>query len=141
MTESQFIDAPYNTHSCLHKMKVSKDGKYEIGIYVVMYGFRIRAGYAGKLWVELDYCAGSDLVMVNLLYHAILTLLTDRISKGENPFKDLPIQDVKPMINDPECLAKLLEVIKDCHIADVTQITAAELQGYRTKSLEENLNI
>lgn len=136
MMETQFEDAPFNSHSCLHKMKVSKDSKFEIGIYTVMFGFRIRAGLHNKMFVEVDYCGGADPTMINLIYNCMLAIMEERISKGEHPFKGLPIQDVKPMINDPECLVKLLDIVKDCQMQEIISLTSSDLQTFRAKTFE-----
>ena len=64
----------------------------------------------GKMWTEFDYCVGSDLVMINLVYNIMLNIVSGRNKQGIDPFKDLPIQDVKPMKNDPTCLSKLFDL-------------------------------
>lgn len=91
--------------------KVSEDGKIQIGVHPVIFGFRIRAGYVGCMAYELDYCAGADISQVELIYSMVLTILHNDI-----PFKSFPNQNTKPMINDPNCFIKLISLIGDATI-------------------------
>jgi hypothetical protein len=134
-------DAPFDKNSGLYKRKTSSDGVYEIGIYPVIFGFRIRAGFVGRMWCELDYCAGADLTMINLLYNIVVTIMSKRIEQNENPFAGFPKQDVKPMINDPECLQKMMELFKDYKIEEAVTITNEDLQSFRNGSFKENFEL
>jgi hypothetical protein len=85
---------------------VSENELIEIGIYPVMFGMRIRAGFVGTYTYEIDYCAGSDQMWVEALYSAIKCILENR-PEERSCFNGFPLQTVKPMINDPACFTKL----------------------------------
>ena len=130
-------DSPYDKSTGLHKRKVSNCGKYEMGIYPVMFGFRIRAGIVDDGYCPVDYCGGDDLTLINLIYHCILAIIENRSANGEDPFKDLPVQSSKPMNNDFECLFKLIKISQTCPTDETTSISAEDLQSYKTKSFQE----
>lgn len=74
----------------IHERRVSPDGKRFVGIYQVLYGYRIRAGYVGSSTVEIDWCCGDVHAMVVLTYQMALTCLYIGI-----PFNELPSYSVK----------------------------------------------
>lgn len=83
----------------LHR-RISENGLIEIGVYPVIYGYRIRAGFAGYMVCELDWCAGADWERVNRLYSIMMAILGQR-PEGPDCFDDLPSQSrVKPFYND-----------------------------------------
>lgn len=87
--------------------KVSEDGKFCICVYPVIYGFRVRAGYAGSQWFELDYCAGDKIEAIEEIYSIVTRILIKH-----RDFSVFPFQNRKPMFNDPECASKLFELAK-----------------------------
>ena len=96
--------------------KVAGIPEIEMGVYPVMFGYRIRVGIAGSFVMELDYCAGAQLSDVESIYSLTLAILNkkmDEVKEGDfvkKIFLDFPQQDVKPMFNDPACFMKLTEV-------------------------------
>jgi len=126
-----------NTDEHILYRKVSEDGKVEIGVHPVLYGFRIRAGSAGDMFYDLDYCAGDKLVAVETLYGIVLTVLKDRLSKGKPPFRGFPIQERKPMYNDPECAAKLFEM---CAGLEMEQVSCPLLNEMKTDYILKMFN-
>ena len=40
----------------IYQRLVSEDGKIEMGIYPVIFGYRVRAGYVGSMICQLDWC-------------------------------------------------------------------------------------
>ncbi len=43
----------------LFQRLVSEDGTIEMGIHPVIFGYRVRAGYVGNMFYELDWCGGD----------------------------------------------------------------------------------
>lgn len=129
--------AEYNKETGLHRRMVSDCGKYEMGIYPVMYGFRIRAGMVGDYFCLVDYCAGNDGTMVNLLYNIMFNMIKGRAAEGEYPFRNLPYQSVKPMLSDPECLQGLVALTDEYPVDTIIKITSEELYSYRMKTFSE----
>lgn len=39
---------------------VSENSVWEMGIYPVLFGFRVRVGQVGKAWYTFDYCAADN---------------------------------------------------------------------------------
>ncbi|MEO6305481.1 MAG: hypothetical protein ABIP51_20125 [Bacteroidia bacterium] len=79
-----------------------------IGKYRVAFGYRIRAGYIGNMWYELDLCCGAQ--------EKDYKLLLDKVTRKmlSNPigdrFKGIPtITRIKPYFNDDE----FLEIIEN----------------------------
>ncbi len=99
----------------LYQRLVSEDGKIEMGIYPVMYGYRVRAGYVGSMVCELDWCGGDDQSQLELLYSICKNILE---SKGN--FSNIPIRsEIKPFYKDAQFVeainsltTKPLEIVK-----------------------------
>jgi len=99
----------------VYQRLVSEDGKIEMGIYPVMYGYRVRAGYVGSMCCELDWCGGDDQSQLELLYSICKNILE---SKGN--FSNIPIRsEIKPFYKDAEFVevinsltTKPLEIVK-----------------------------
>lgn len=81
---------------------ISDCGRVEIGVYRVMYGYRVRAGYVDSLRAELDWCAGAYLTDLWCLFNMALAILSQRDS-GPECFKGIPRHSqVKPYYKDAE---------------------------------------
>jgi hypothetical protein len=115
--------------------------KIEIGVYPVMFGYRIRVGIVGSWAVELDYCAGAQQEDVENIYSLTLAVLnnnmdglqpTDRI---RDIFEGFPRQDVKPMFNDPECFNELTKVAGK----NVVKVELKGLKQRRNQYFKSNL--
>lgn len=79
---------------------VSDDGKIEVGVYPVMFGVRVRAGYVGLGVCELDWCCGTNRVFLEGLLGALKKHIQ---ANPKNPFEGLPtISQIKPAYNDPD---------------------------------------
>lgn len=113
MTKTKFIQTK-NTDVYFQRL-ISEDGKIELGVYPVMFGYRIRAGFVGSFCSEIDWCGGNDQMQVELLYSIAKNILE---SKGN--FNELPIcSKIKPFYKDDEfvefinsMITKPLEIIK-----------------------------
>ena len=92
----KFIEAE-NTDDLLQRI-VSEDGKIEIGIYPVIFGYRVRGGYVGNMWCEIDWCGGADQSQLELLYSIAKNILEDK-----GTFSGLPtVSRIKPFFKDDE---------------------------------------
>jgi hypothetical protein len=91
---------------------VSDDGKIEMGIYPVIFGFRVRAGYVGDLGCNIDWCCGADHRMLLFAYNACKKLLEEKGNFGGIP----PISEIKPYFKDSDFMKWLLENVPplDC---------------------------
>ncbi len=115
----------------------------EIGIYPVIYGYRVRAGVIGDGYVYLDYCAGADQKQVENIYSMVETIINSRMnmmkpdmSKNEKSgfiFKVFPKQNRKPMFNDPECFVELAKLSG----AELIPVNLDNLSEERVKYLEK----
>lgn len=98
----------------LHRLS-DENEKIEMGIYPVMFGFRVRAGFFDYPVVELDWCCGGNLKFLNDMYFSLAIHLDSIDEKEFNPvrfFKSLPgLSRVKPAHKDPDFMNKLEEII------------------------------
>jgi len=131
---------PTEDTETLRKRLISKDGSIEMGIYVVMFGFRVRAGYIDSHWgecvmYELDWCGGADYVDVMVLYNICKSIISN--SKAGKAFNGVPrCSEVKPFYKDATFLNTVVDLAGE--IKDPASVTAMELNGYR-ESLFNNL--
>lgn len=118
----------------LYLSKTDEDKTIIFGIYPVMFGYRIRAGYIGLQWYELDWCAGDDPIQINLLYSICNHCLLLRDKK--DPFKDLPrISKIKPFYNDPEFVSVLNNETSNSNFSLLENITSRQLQEIKHKEI------
>lgn len=78
----------------------------EIGVYPVLYGYRVQAGKINNGCYELDYCCGAEQKSVDLIFSIVKTIL----EKYDLNFKVFPFQNIKPVFNDAVCFSKMLEL-------------------------------
>lgn len=91
---------------------VSEEGGWELGLWSVMFGVRVRFGRTGGCGVELDYCAGADeLFQWELLnaIHIILLEVPESVSNCELR-RMFPDYTVKPVNNCPHCWPRLQQM-------------------------------
>jgi len=117
---SKFIEAPDDENLIFRKVR----NGIEVGVYPVIFGYRIRAGIVGDGFCHLDYCAGADLKEVENIYSLVISIMNNKMDAMINEaneipsirdvshftFKDFPRQHVKPMFNDHECFMALAEM-------------------------------
>jgi len=104
-----------NIEEQIYQRLVSEDGKIEMGIYPVMFGYRVRAGYIGSMFCELDWCGGDDQAQLEILYS-----IAKNIIEHNNSFEGVPTNSIiKPFYKDAEFVKKInslvtqpLEIIK-----------------------------
>jgi hypothetical protein len=80
--------------------------KVEIGVYPVLFGYRIHAGKINNGYYDLDYCCGADQKNVNLMLSLVKTIL----EKNDLNFRIFPMQNRKPVFTDVDCFMKLIEL-------------------------------
>lgn len=91
----------------------AEDGKHYMGIFNVIFGRRIRAGRYGNFYVDIDWCCGSDTMLLMKTYEALKKHL-ERSKNGENPFKGLPsCSKIKPINRDQEFMEMVSNVIPE----------------------------
>lgn len=92
---------------------VSSDGRIEMGIYPVLYGFRVRAGFVNCPCCSLDWCAGESDVSLRNLYTICKNILEPRLEQVD-PFQDVPPwSHVKPWFKDRAFTEKIVSMVKD----------------------------
>jgi len=81
---------------------VISNGNILIGLYPVMYGFRVRVSSVDDdMFCKLDLCGGNNLEMIDLLYNGIRQIIEGQIKeKGYVDFKEFPTQERKPFFKD-----------------------------------------
>lgn len=82
--------------------EVSENGTVELGVYPVAFGFRIRAGFVGDGWVNMDWCAGDQQHVIEWLFSCAKTILSKRKDNME-AFQGIPeCCLIKPFFNDQD---------------------------------------
>jgi hypothetical protein len=89
---------PAEDNEAYFERLVSEDGKIELGVYPVMFGYRVRAGFTTNEWSEIDWCGGDDQGQVEMLYSFAKNIL-----EKQGDFKGMPMcSKIKPFYNDEE---------------------------------------
>lgn len=57
---------------------VTKNERLEIGIFPVIFGYRVRAGYNRHSVVEIDWCCGRDDNAIKQAYSIAMNVLGNR---------------------------------------------------------------
>lgn len=92
----KFIEAEDNVEAGLYQRMISDDNKIEMGIYPVLFGYRIRAGYVGDCAYHIDWCAGNDQKIITLLYSILKNILESGFDMKKLPGSSA----IKPFYND-----------------------------------------
>ena len=66
-------DDPYET--MMTNRLVSENGLVEMGVYRVLYGYRVKAGFVGDAGSVLDWCGGGNWKDVERLYSLCKAIL------------------------------------------------------------------
>lgn len=114
----------------------------EIGLYPVVYGYRVRVSEKDNWMCLLDLCGGDNLEMIDLLYNGIKTILEGQFRENNKfDFREFPIQEIKPFYKDMNFLKEFTALIlkyRETFILDKNfQITQEKLNDCR---LKYNLN-
>ena len=103
-----FTDEPDTEYLFLRR--VDSTGLVEFGVYRVIFGYRVRAGFVGEMSVVLDWCAGSEIAVLAMLYALCQTILESR-EANRSCFEGVPsVSRVKPFFNDPDFTEKLTKI-------------------------------
>lgn len=93
----------------------------EIGVYPVLFGFRIRCGYVGSLQCCLDWCCGMSMPSLVAFYIAAEALLTDRMKSHPERIGSLELffgipgtSDVKPVYLDQRFVDRIDALLSTC---------------------------
>jgi hypothetical protein len=110
----KFYLAPTEPNYDLFKL-VSENGAWELGLWKVLFGARVRFGQAGACGVELDYCAGADphfqIELLNAV-HIILQEVPETVTPGQIQ-RMFPDFYMKPINRDPICWPRLQQMRDD----------------------------
>ncbi len=89
---------------------VSECGQIEMGICVVVFGFRVAAGYTRRPIYEINYCGGDKQNDVELLYSAVKQIL-ESMEVKPGMFNAFPLEVKRPFPEDLENFKKLLNLV------------------------------
>ncbi len=112
----KFKAAPDNQLFCLSNFVVSENNLVYIGVYPVIFGYRVRAGFVDDLTTcRLDWCAGGVWEDVERLYSLCYSILENR-DENTSCFDEIPAySERKPFYNDLKFVTTLNK-----HLSDVT---------------------
>lgn len=101
----------------LHPRYTSENERWEIGVYPVQYGFRVRAGLVNGCCYEIDYCAGGDQVFLGQLLAVVIRIL-ESYPESIKPYeldRVMPTYRIKPINLDPTCWKNLQALAAAAH--------------------------
>jgi hypothetical protein len=84
---------------------VTPSGKWELGLWRVLFGVRVRFSQVGSCGCVLDYCAGDDALFQMELLEAVRTILK-KVPEDtpQHVIQDMfPGYHIKPINRDPQC--------------------------------------
>jgi hypothetical protein len=91
----------------IYQRLVSEDGKIEMGIHPVIFGYRVRAGFVGDCGVNLDWCGGDDHKQIEILYSVAKNIL-----EHKNSFHGVPTHSkIKPFYKDEEFVKEIMSLV------------------------------
>lgn len=79
------------------------DGKVEMGLGMVLFGWRVRAGLVGDMCYHCDWCCGDDPWIVVGAYQMMRRFLEAGVSWNRLP----PSSKIKPFTLDDEFMAAM----------------------------------
>ena len=109
----KFQSAPDDSETGLINRLVSESGLVEIGIYRVLFGSRIRAGFVGDPVCQIDWCCGD--VQHRLWSHYVaIYLILSRRDETTDCFQNIPPTSViKPCWKDEKFEQRLTDIMLD----------------------------
>lgn len=122
--DMRFSKSPPCAEHMLSPRWVSENGVWEIGVFQVMFGKRVRAGRINVDWCVVDYCAGQDDDFLKQLITTVIIILEsfDENTPEIDIEQVLPTYKTKPINLDP-CWAQLKKVALGRHIAKTGSLT------------------
>lgn len=102
----KLLAAPDDETNGITQRLVSESGVVWMGVYRVLYGWRVRAGLVRDRWgCSLDWCCGDELDELIILYYLLKMILSAR-PEDEDCFAGLPPHsDPKTFYRDPAFVA------------------------------------
>lgn len=92
---------------------ISENNLIEMGVFRVLYGWRVRAGFLGSVGVELDWCGGRNWSDVERLYSICLAILL-RKEENEQCFLNIPrFSTIKPFYLDYDFVKNITDQAGD----------------------------
>lgn len=88
--------------------------RWELGIYRVIFGYRVRANIKDDMWCPVDYCAADNTSFLIQLF-AVMEIIMSQLPEDTDAswlFRALPKYEKRPIFYDP-CWDKLLEIALD----------------------------
>lgn len=112
--------APNDDHAGLTHRLVSENQLVHMGIWKVMFGHRVRAGFVDdKCGVSLDWCGGANWKDVERLYSLAKAILEKR-AEDRNCFAGLPgFSVVKPFVLDLDFVKVVSEAAGDFQLVQL----------------------
>ena len=106
-----FNTSPDDDEKGLTHRLLSEHGVVEIGIFRVMFGWRVRAGFAeNDTCCILDWCGGGNWENVERLYALARSILSSR-PEDYHCFDGLPASSLrKPFYNDPSFVSRVFSL-------------------------------
>lgn len=102
-------DDPHGT-GLINRME-SEGGLVEVGVYPVLFGARIRAGFVGFPYCEIDWCCGDSQRHLNSHMMAVCLFLMRR-EENMDCFDGLPeTSRIKPCWKDEDFEKRLTEAM------------------------------
>ena len=108
----KFQNAPNDvTNTGLILRVVSETGQVEVGVYPVLFGYRIRAGYVGEPYCMIDWCCGDSEQMLHSHYISLLLILHRR-EEDACCFEGIPrSSSIKPCWKDKAFTSSLTALL------------------------------
>lgn len=89
----------------------TEDGQWEVGIYPVIFGFRIRAGEVGSPTVRLDMCIADSWLNMRSIFPIVCKIIEER---GRVPdIHEWPHAKIRPVWKDDDFMAQLVLMSRD----------------------------
>ena len=105
----KFLPAKDHIENLMFQRLVSEDGKREMAIHPVIFGYRLRCGYTGDGYVHLDWCGGDDQAQLELLYS-----IAKNILENKDDFSGIPgSSHIKPFYKDNEFVTDIFNLITE----------------------------
>lgn len=102
---------------------VDEEVGIEMGIYPVLYGMRVRAGFIGQPAVRVDWCCGANQLTLEWAYTAVRQVLEEKA--GPDVFNNIPLTSkIKPIYNDADFVLKVSQLFEwPVHVEPLSPIS------------------
>lgn len=113
--------------------EVSESGTVEIGVYPVMFGFRVRAGFINNDYVHIDWCCGNNQFVIERMYSVLKSIFSKR-EEDAYCFKGLlSHSEIKPFFKDEKFVMWISKHIPE----DFKEESLPDLHALKAKYMEE----